>query len=765
MRGDLPAGMEAIWRSGNYIGNDRRAFARVTVQHPQMRLDTFALQSTFRRVPTVTSDVSSFNPYPMGIDPTKGEPITNTYADYIFTSPEPPKELPNVARVSWSRTTDADVAEATIEFWNTSPLPLGEKPENGDLDRPGFFTAGRGTATFSSRWKHEPNEWRNMLMPDNILRTYEGYGFDSSVPPEQDEHLVITGVWQIDSVRLSSRGTLVCVCRDLGRLLLDQQNFLPVVPDDFYPNRFKNWNEKVTVQEQRTVITESNNVERLAVSPAGSGNDLWPESSYVGARVYGHSQDHAFDGDPGSYWLSVGNASPGYRSAFEYIDIAVNGATVQDLRFWTVGSGYNAYVSVQVNGSWLPGPTVPYHRDGRGRYAEGVPYVAAAGGLAGEGEHVIALNGIAGVTLIRLWLSNLPNFGLPGQAFRAGLREVSVYGPVYRRDVRTVVDVNQVNLKPGPAGSNPGMVQDFTDIIKLLCAWAGLYWPQGGYELHSDGTQHLLSPAKPDDATLGEGVPGRVWGDFQATGTAPPNEITVAAFDKKSLMDGIRYVADMVGFMFFIDETGAAQWRLPNVWTMGNWVTGMAENPGRSRRIITLDERQVVMALDAEIQSRNVREGVFVGNAVGKVAAMVGGYNPNPTGLRRVAGWTDQNFKSIEEARVMADLIAVRQLFKYRTDTVTIPGFPGIQIDDQVRIFERVTSEGFVHYVKGVSSDNDLRSGKWTYNLQTHWLGDDPEGKWVLDKSTLNSTTVKYVDSLQGGTDWARGSTGLEVED
>lgn len=761
MRGDLPAGMEAIWRSGDYLGSERRAFARVTVQHPQMRLDTFAMQSTFRRVPAQTSDVSSFNPYPTGIDPTRGEPITNTYADYLFTAPEPPKELPNVASVSWTRTVDADVAEATIEFWNTSPLPLGEKPENKNLDRPGFFTSGRGTATFSSRWKHVPNEWQNMLMPDNILRSYEGYGFDASVPPEQDPHLVITGVWMIDEVRLSSRGTLVCVCRDVGRLFLDHQNFLPVVPDDFYPTLFKGWDDKVTVQAQRNVITERVNTERLAATPLGSGNDLWPESAYVGARVYGHNHWHAFDDNPESYWLSVGNATPGYRSSYEYVDFAVGGATVSQVRFWTVGAGYNAYVSVKVGGQWLPGPVMGYHRDGRGHYEEGVPYIASAGGLGGEGEHVIGFGPIAGVEMIRLWLGNLHNFGLSGAKYRAGIREIAPYGPVRHTETVVVVDVNQVNLVPGPAGSNPGTIRDITDIVKLFSAWAGLYWPSDGYLLHSDGAQHMLAPTRPDTAVLGDVVPGRVWGDLQQTGTTPPAEISASAFDKKSLADGIRYLADMVGFMFFIDETGAVQWRLPNVWTLGNWIGGMSPNPGRTNRVLTIDERQVLLGLDASIQSRNVREGIFVGNAVGKLAAMVGGYNPNPTGLRRITGYTDQNFETVEEARVMADLIAVRQLFKYRQDQVVIPGFPGIQIDDQVRIFERVTSEGFVHYIKGVRSENDLQTGKWTNTLQTHWLGDDPNGRWVLDKSTLNSITVEYIDSLQAGTEWSR--AGLEM--
>jgi len=762
MRDDLPDGMEAIWRSGSYVGKNRRAFARVTVQHPQMRLETYGLQSTFRRVPTVSTGAASFNPYPTGIDPTRGESVTNQYADYLFTSPEPPKELPNVASVQWTRSTDIDAATATITFWNTAPLPLGELPLGKELDRPGWYTANRGTTSFSSRWNHLPNEWQNMLMPDNILRTYEGYGYDEEVPPEQDPHLVLTGVWMIDEVRLDAFGQLICICRDTMRLLLDHQHFIPVVPEDFYPATFRDWSQKVTVQSKRNIVIESNNVERLGVTPTGSGNDRWPESAYTGARVYGHSHMHAFDGDPGTYWLSVGNATPTYRSSYEYIEFNANGAALSQVRLQTVGAGYNAYICVEVDGvGWMPGPILGYHRDGRGRYDEGMPYIQMIG-IGSEGEHAFNFdNPIRGVRRVRIWFNNVQHFRLPGAPYRAAVRELSAWGPVHRREVREVIDVNQVNLKEGPAGSNPGMCQDFTDIIKLFCAWAGLYWPMSAYTRHSDGSKVFVPPGAPDFAVLGEGVMGRVWGDFLATGTAPPNEILASAFDKKSLADGVRYIADIVGFLAYVDETGAFQWRLPNVWTLGNWIGGMSANPGRTNRILTIDERQVLMGLDATVQSRNVREGVFVGNAAGKLAALVGGYNPNPTGLRRISGFTDQNFSSVAEAKVMADLIAVRQLFRYREDVVKIPAFPGIQVDDQVRIYERVTSEGFVHYVTGISSSNDLTTGQWTYDLQTHWLGDDPKGKWVVDKSTLNSTTISYVDALERGAVTARGVTGV----
>lgn len=763
-----PPGMENIWRSGNYTG-DNATMRRVTIQHPTMRLDSYELQSTFRRVILDPLNIPSFNPYPSGLDPTKGEAITNTYADYLFSSGEPPKELPNVKSISWTRSTDQDIAQCTIELYNTAPLPLGEKPLYSDLDQPGFYTAGRGKAAFSSRWGHVENEWTGLIVPDNIIRTYEGYGTDTTlgeyiggegyVCPEDDSRLLLTGIWMIDDVKLTASGLITVTARDLGRLLLDHLSFLPVVPEDFYPLSFQDWSDKVIVQSQRNVIVDTNNVEDLGFRIVGSGNDKWPESAYAGAKVYGHTHTDAGDSNPGSFYLSVGNASPSYRSAYEYIDIALDNATVTEVILHTVGAGYNAYVSVLTGGGWVPGPIMGYHRDGRGRYDEGVPYVAAVGGLGSEGPHTLSFGPIAGVTMIRLWVGNLPRLGIGSGAFpyRAGIREVKIRGPVHRHTETLVTDVSEQSLKPGPAGANPGRLQDYTDIIKLLCAWAGLYWPMDGYMLHSDGNMVPVQPKQPDEKVLGEGVRGRVWGDFQVTGVAPVIPIEASNFDKKTLMDGVSYIRDIIGFLFFIDETGAVQWRLQNVWTIGSWVTGNSPQPGRTSKLLTIDERQVLMGLEASLNSQSVREGIFVANTTGAYAALAAGYNPNDTGLRRVGGWTDQNFSSIEEAKVMADLIAVRALFQYRRDTVQIPAFPGIQIDDQVRIFERVTSEGFVHYVLGISSTNDAETGQWTYDLQTHWLGDNPNSKWIFDKTQLSPATISYIDQLiNGSPEWVR---------
>ncbi len=57
------------------------------------------------------------------------------------------------------------------------------------------------------------------------------------------------------------------------------------------------------------------------------------------------------------------------------------------------------------------------------------------------------------------------------------------------------------------------------------------------------------------------------------------------------------------------------------------------------------------------------------------------------------------------------------------------------------------TAEGYVHYVKGISSALDMESGDWTYDLQTHWLGIDPKTKWIFQPSQLNKATVSVLQA------------------
>src|SRR5690606_26613764 len=148
----------------------------------------------------------------------------------------------------------------------------------------------------------------------------------------------------------------------------------------------------------------------------------------------------------------------------------------------------------------------------------------------------------------------------------------------------------------------------------------------------SSGTQTVVAAPSTDPVLKA----GRVWGDFEPTGTMSAAPMGISVRDKKPVLDGINTVRDMVGYIFYIDELGGAVFRSPNIWSVGNWIGLGAASAGRTTEIIEIDEMKHILSLSATLSSRSVREKVFVGNLSGQIAGMSSGHNPYPSGLRRV---------------------------------------------------------------------------------------------------------------------------------
>lgn len=725
----LPS-MANVWRSGVYIGATR-PIGRVTVQHNQMRLHRFHLKSTYTERAIPATGIGTTTPAP-SYDIKKGRPVSQTYANFLFNAPADPKELPSVRSISWSRSKDTDVATCTITLTNSEVLEENQVPIAGEIDQLGYYTPTRGQTVYSARWGHAINEWSNLLLPDNIIRTYEGYGTDGpEVAPEHDTKLALTGVWLIDRVEMNARGEMELHCRDLGRILLEQFAYNPVVPKDFYPLSFENWDGKVHIGNRNP------DKSLLRVRIDDTSNTPWIGTG----TVAGHKPAHAIDGRPNTYWLSIGNDRPSRSYAYEWVQVSLAGKSkVSEVRFRSIKKGYTAYVSVYANGAWQGVRTIAYNEAGIGQNGADIKYVATKK-VTSEATQTIRFTPIAGATKVRLTFGNLQYFQNGPYHYRAGIREIAVYGITGRPTP------NWAALTPGPAGSNPGRYSDYVDIVKLYCAWAGFFWPKGSHFRASDGSTISATFSKSDDKVLGHGVNGRIWGDFQDSGTSGPTPIQSDVWDKKSLMDGIKYVRDILGYHFAIDESGGVQFRLPNIYDLGNWIT-LSTSAGRTSTMYTLDETLVLTDFRAILDSQNVREKILVSDNVGNIASTAKGYNPNPTGLRRLSIFTNQNFESKTETKVMAQLIAIRQMFEYRTARSQIVGFPGIQVDDQVRVKERTTEEGYVHYVRSINSQLDMVAGTYTMDIESNWLGIDPSSKWLVKRGLLTQDAQDYLEGL-----------------
>lgn len=713
---------------GDGLGQDDRPMTRATVQRLNIR--------------SIPYDLSKI----AGTNVALGRRGTGQFRSYYFGQDHVPVEIPNIRSLAWNRSVDQDAATMKMTLWNTEVLPIGSAPDPGitesEFERPGWLTFSRGATTDAqTRWGYTTNAWRDLLVPDRIIRTYQGYGFDPAEPPERDPHLYPSGVWLIDRVTYNADATITIDARDVGRLLIDQIMFPRIIPLPEYPLIWERYHQ---VELPDIVSTSTGWVRPTGAS---SSNDVYRGRNFYDAGrpyvdssggVLGHYNSHAFDTNANSYWLSIGNSAKQTRSAYEWIQGNIPNGKVSAVRVHAHGGPYTVWISIYANGSWQGRATIPYREPGWGHpdnHAD-IRYVMQARIGHNENKTFRLPNAINNATRVRITFSNLMDYGIGRYRWRAGCRSISV-----AREVTTTKDGGT---------RTEGNYDDWTDIVKWLCAWSGLYWPEHStgrdYQTYSDGTRvNLIQTSR--DTTF---PAGRVWGDLEDTGTNSPNAMGVETWDKKPVMDGIQVLRDMSGYLFYIDETGGAVWRSPNIWKVGNWLSDPdgGPNQGRTSTVIEIDENETLIDYSVSVDSANVRERVFVANSSGQHGAVSAGYTPHPSGIHRVAIWTDQNFTSQKECQIMADLLAVRQSYKWRTGRLVIPAHPGIQIDDQIRIFERVTGETYYHYVNTISSDWDADTRRWTYTMTTHWLGEQPFSRWVFDPKSLSSDTQAYLKAI-----------------
>lgn len=662
------------------------------------------------------------------------------------------EELPNVRSVSIERSTDDQVGRLTMELWNTTRLPPGALPvqELDPFDAPGFYTYNRGNTPLSPQWGHDPKTiWTGMLVPDRLIRVYQGYGVDYDKPPEKDPNLILTGIFLIDDVTYSADGLITVEARDLGRILIDQIMFPPVIPFGSYP---MSWSQYKLIDRPKIPQASTAWVKPTLNTASGT-----PPTGGITTQ-FGHHPSHAVDAsshNQGTYWLSEGFNVPNHPSSYVWWEGKLNGVLPSAVKLGVRGGPYRVYVSLYTDkargGSktgWRGSKNIPYVKastlpDNKSK----IPYAMTFISPHNSTKEVKVPVRLKGVTKIRFTFTNLYNSRHQPKPYRAAVRDIQVL-------VGTTIMV-----APTPPQELVGNYGDYSDIVKKLLAYGGFFWPRFATQKFTRdsekeyfwdvGDEWLGKWQKSPAASPGYPYFGRIWGDIKMSGTQGKVDLGMEIWDKKPIMDGINYVKDILGFIFFVDATGGAVFRPPNVFSLGNWRSdpdGFATT--RVEEFITLRDTQAIIGLRSKLSSRNLRERVFVANTNGKVGAIVHGRLPYPVNLRRVAGWTDQNFEKVDECVVMADMITLRQMFTYRTNSIRIVANPAIEIDDQIKIEERVTGDAFYHYVRGVSSKWTAEDGKWVMDLTTSWLGSDPHGEWAFKTANFRDETRRYLLAL-----------------
>ncbi len=693
------------------------------------------------------------------------------FASMPFGQPSKPVELNNIQSCSWSRNLSSFCGEGQLVLTNTNSLAVGTLSDEDEFDQPGYYTFSRGDAT-GNRWGHTKNKRNGLLVPDRLIHIYQGYGTDYDLTPEEDcdpddGHLVKVFTGLIDEVILNSDKSMTIRFRDLGRALMDTIYFPDVVP-------FPHWEQGFEMRHKvdgEPVTTNSTSGKWLHPKYDTDSNKPYIGKGFTdgGGRVYvqsnggvnGHLGKHAFDSSNSSYYLSVGNHKS-WSSAFEYVQGTFSSGNVSKVKIKAYGGPYTVYISLRKNDgeTWHGSSKIPYKSRAVDTNAD-IKFVKRV--RIGKGEtKTITLPKLYSSTAVRVTFTDLWDSNIGNYQYRAGIADVQVF----KSNTVSTTTTPQVFI---------GNIQDYTGVLAWILAWGGFFWPKDStgfsYVTDTDGTRtnylhdHIYVAYPNGQRQFKDGnwyyqnngyrvLPhGRVWGDIQMTGTGPLVEspLNFSDFDKQPLADCLNRIKEVIGFNLFVDETGGVVWRLPNIYDKGNYISGAngGPNAGRTEDYITIDENDTLFGLATTVSGKNIRERVFVANYSGNYGATRPGYNPYPSGLRRYGGWTNTNFASLEEVTIMADLITQRQFMSYRTSTVTIAANPAIQIDDQVRIFEKVTSDSYFHYVQGINSEFDAASGKWTYTLNTSWLGSDPDvDQWIVNKEKMAAITRKYLKNL-----------------
>lgn len=740
----------------------------------------------------------------------------------------PQVELDVVLSITINRSIDQDSASCTIVVYNDQMLHNAFSPQGIDegIGRPGFRSPGRGTSSqvsgqsvysgyataerdFPTSWGYpEPGEDpagggilgsraydggsgefavggsaahnRQLLIPNRVVRTFQGYGsanMDADghrmspqdpgyVHPADDTLLVQTGVWMIDRVVFGVDGMITIECRDIGKVLLEQYVYPDMLPMDRFPLQYcprEEWQEETS----RTIASGTPGTNTVAGpgAPSGtyvSGNDPWVGS---GSSIYGHSVEDAFDGDSSTYWMSVGNAQPNADYSYEFITADTRGELVNQVNVDTWGSGYRMYVSVYEDGGWQGSQTIPYNPASTPAYPNGSDINYVQRYTVTDGMNTVVLPREYNADYVRITFTNLQDSNLGTYQYRAGVRQFTVN---HRTPERTVTDQVTFNNH-----DEMGVVQDWNEPVRELCGWAGLTWYAN--PAHFPGVQA--------DPLLGSaGAPLRVWGDFEYLGAGPIECTPPEFFVNKSFMECINLVANMIGALFFIDESGGAVFRMQNIFSGGNFNTGalgggyvlntkLTQRPFQYYMSnywpIEFHENANLIDYQVTIDDSSVRSEVLVVGEPSKEEPelmVAGGYilGTNPitgetsavnfdevlagqTRLFLVPGDDTKNFYTIEECQRMAEMTALKILFTYRKAQLTAPCHPALQIDDQVRIFERMTHEYNVHYVSGINTEMDLEAGTYTMNVTTHWLGSDPSAGPGLTEGSFDGWFINTI--------------------
>lgn len=684
----LPAAMAAILAQGPPFLGDNAPSTRLTVQ-PNWFL-------------TPTSG-------PVGSYESDKLPI-RWFQDDINSNQAHELEIPNLKSV----VTDCQISQAaatiTISIYNTTTPNNGSAGPNPDVfGDPGHFAYAYGTSPDAqARWNQTPNQWSNLLRENALIRVYQGYGGQKLTIQSalNAGNLLLKGVYLIDSVSISAQSGIVTLQgRDMAKLLVDQFAWPHLVPDAFYTSAgivyFADGQDLIgydTVSTPGAPPTPPPPPPQYTTYTVVHGDTLWG----IAARFLGD----------GAKWPQIWNLNKGRQEP-----PSPGGVTVFTDPHW-IYPGWT--LLIPVGNAPTAAPPQPSNTAGNNSYTtytvvSGDTLWALAGRFLGDPTK-----------WPQIWNLNQGRAEPGGKTFT----NPNLIFPGWTLLIPNTSSSSPPPPPPPPPPQTvpvfaPGNYHDYADIVRDFALWSGFY----------------LYPAS-TGGTLGANQSPLVYGNiettgaFNAVGPIPPD-----TFDKKSIYDCMKAIAQIVGYIVRVDDQGAFRFESPNWWSPGNFL----DNGTRSTTMPMLDEKLNLFEYTQTTADADLVSEIIVGS---QDPYLYQGH-PNDTAIIRFTP-PDSMLASLHgiqkpamlgiplnvpvsttDEEIMAELLAVQIFLQIRQGQAQAVYDPSICVDDQIRIMERSTGEANVHYVTGVHVEHDLDRGTCIATYTTCWLGNS--STWIIN--------------------------------
>lgn len=635
-------------------------------------------------------------------------------------------ELPPIKSIEIDRSIDADAGTATIVFYNQQMRTNSESQiDLTELGHPGYYTMARGLGPeANARWGQEFNQWCFAITPNTLVRTYQGYGgrIEDMTIQEGVEagYLLRTGVWFCDRVKVGTDGLITMTCRDAAKLLIEQQLYPPLVPRALYPLHYQRYEWKTeTVNHTTTRTIPAQTGVARAVSVSDSTVDRWYPQGNTGSglgsggfTLHGHKASDAIDGNGDTFALSVGNGSPTASFAKDWWEFNVDGP-VDTVYVQPWAGNYTMYISVLENGVWIDGGggTIPWDNGplyGNQPYVvnsqANIPFVLQSG-VPWETGADYKLPRVYQASKVRVTFGNPTKSQWGPNYYRSGLREFKAMISSIDQQTISETTTEQVQVR------HDGNYKDYADIVKDLLLWAGFWCFE----------------------TVAGSEQPHVHGNIETTGIFAEDPLPDDLFDKRPVVDPITELKETVGYVTWVDDEGAFHFESPNWWQAGNF----GEDGTYTDFIPDIDERLQLTGYTIDVSDDMLRSEIIISEEQSRDGpfGVVTRYTP-PThdilrGMVKPAMWTNGYFTNADEQKIMAELIGLHIYFRLRMGNIEAWANPCIQVNDQVRVYERITSTTYIHYVRGVQTQMDCDEGSYTMSLTTHWLGNDDD--WAVE--------------------------------